>query len=122
MHEKALPSDLVRRLQAAVLTKDRETLEQLVDPGFALTGSAALGLLDKRQWIDSALEFAWEAFDFEESSTIDLESTAVVISRLRQRGRWKGRDISGRFLLVDVCRRLEGDWLLVSRYAERLPD
>lgn len=116
------PADLVQRLQEAVLAKDRETLEQLVDPGFALTGSAALGLLDKEQWIDAALEFAWDAFDFEESRTIDLESTAVVITRLRQRGRWKGQDIGGRFLLVDLFRRFEEVWRLVSRYAERLAD
>lgn len=122
MGDTPLPADSVLRLQAAVLAHDRETLERLVGPGFALTGSAALGVLDRRQWIDSALEFAWEAFDFDETSTIDLGPTAIVVSRLRQRGSWKGTDISGRFLLVDVCRRFEEDWQLVSRYAERLAD
>ena len=116
------PAELVRRLQAAVLEHDAATLDELVASDFGLTGSPALGLLNKQEWIAAALEFSWDSFEFEEMQTVELGHTTAVISHVRQRGTWNGRDIGATFLLIDVWREATAGWQLVSRYAERSGD
>jgi len=114
--------DLLSSVQDAVLGHHRDVLDRLVADDFGLTGSAALGLLDKERWIDAAIDFAWRSFEIESVGVSGHSDRAVIESTLRQTGEWNGRAIDGRFFVVDVWRRHGDAWQLASRYAERLGD
>ena len=112
---------LERELQEAVRVHDRERLGDLVDDAFTLTGSAALGVLNKRQWIEIAVDVDWFAFSFEGFHSRPLGSLVVVSATIAQRASRHGTDYSGTFDLVDVWRPDAGRWRLLSRFAFRRP-
>jgi ketosteroid isomerase-like protein len=108
--------ELSRELVRAVQAHDSTRLEELLAEEFTLDGAA--GQLD-RQGLLAAAEGAYEIEDFayEEIDPDVFGSTAVVVSRYRQRATLGGRDLSLAMRVTDVWVRRDGRWQIVRRHA-----
>jgi hypothetical protein len=103
---------LVRAVQA----HDRSRLEELLAREFTLDGAA--GRLDREQLLDAAEgRYAIDEFSYDEIDPDVYGSTAVVVSRYRQRASLAGEDVSSRLRITDVWVRREGRWQIVRRHA-----
>ncbi len=108
--------ELSNELVRAVQRHDRDRLEELLADEFTLDGAA--GQLDREGLLEaSAGAYEIEDFSYEEIDPDVYGSTAVVVSRYRQRATLSGRDVSLRLRVTDVWVRRDGRWQIVRRHA-----
>ncbi len=109
-------------LQHAVRVHDRVKVEELVAKDFRLTNPKGLGVVGRAEWIDYATRrFTWDKeFEFSDVSVHQYGDSAVVISKVKQRGNFEGKDVSGEFFSFDVWVKGGGRWQIVSRHSDRI--
>ncbi len=111
---------LEKRLQHAVKEHDVPTLHTMVADDFRVTSYSGhpWGVVPKDKWIDYACRIRWTTeFEFQDILVHRFSDTAVVISHMKQNGSFEGRDVSGRWLAIDLWRLEEKEWKILSRHA-----
>ena len=100
--------------------RDRETLEQLLAPDFALVVSARPSQsVARAAWLPAALSgYSCDAFEYRDMQMRDFGDFVVVSSIGVQRATAFGVDRSGEFFLTDLWRpRTDGTWQVFARYS-----
>jgi ketosteroid isomerase-like protein len=100
--------------------RDRETLEQLLAPDFALVVSARPSQsVPRAAWLPAALSgYSCDAFEYRDMQMRDFGDFVVVSSIGVQRATAFGVDRSGEFFLTDLWRpRTDGTWQVFARYS-----
>jgi len=112
--------ELQDRWMQAWRERDRETLEQLLAPDFALVVSARPSQsVARAAWLPAALNgYSCDAFEYRDMQVRDFGDFVVVSSIGVQRATAFGVDRSGEFFLTDLWRlRTDGIWQVFARYS-----
>ena len=119
--------ELERRWGEAFLTGDHEFLESIIAPEFALAASRPSGETDfmfRLGWMRNCPLFEHRGF---EMNMVHV-ATAGPVAIATVEGLWTvdRRDGHGlvpvRFVVTDTWLRRDGQWQVVWRYSNRLPD
>lgn len=114
----------IRALQeawmAAWIANDRDALERILAPEFALIVSARPeARVNRAAWLRTAgTEYTCEAFRYDAMQVRDFGDVVVVSSLATQRATAFGQDRSGTFFLTDVWQAgANGAWQVIARYS-----
>ena len=100
---------------------DREALEEIMAPDFALiVSSAPTQPLPRDKWLALAQAgYVCESFQYKDQVVRFFGDTAVVSSIMEQRASVHGHDRSGEFFLTDIWRLEGGSWRVCARYSSK---
>ena len=104
----------------AWIANDRDTLERILAPEFALVVSAQPDArVDRAAWLRTAgTEYTCESFCYDRMQVRDFGDVVIVSSLATQRATAFGRDRSGTFFLTDAWRiGADGAWQVIARYS-----
>jgi hypothetical protein len=116
---------LTNQWTAAILAKDRAKLEALMSPQFTLQGWDGSWQVERSQWLENTLR----SYDIAEYHHADIVphvygDVAAITSKWYWRGK-RGRDEKKPFeehgYCVDMWRRANGTWQVVSRLTIIMP-
>ena len=119
-------SDLQAEVQAiatrwmqAWIEQDRDRLEAILAPDFALIVSAAPGRgMDRETWLRTCVDYRCTSFEYRDVQIRDLGSVAVMSAIADQQAALNGVDRSGSFWLTDIWRPAGSfGWQVCARYS-----
>ena len=110
---------LEKRLMDAVVARDRPALDSFLAQEFELRTSHGGGELTLRgEWIQAATtKYRVRSYRITGLTVREVGSAAIVNFFCEQQATFAGKDLSGKFFLVDVWQKTENDWKLLTRYA-----
>lgn len=103
----------------AIIRADTAALARMLLPEYSLTVAPSIEVahVPKDAWLRNTINYQLRADRWEASDVRVLGDVAIVTSRLWQHATPGGRDRSGHFMLTDVWRRVDGEWLVASRWS-----
>ena len=106
-----------REWHDAIMRTDTAALSRMLLPEYSLTVAPDLenAYVPRDAWLRNTMGYQMRADRWEASDVRVLGDVVVVTSRVWQRATPGGRDRSGHFVLTDVWRRVDGEWLVASR-------
>jgi ketosteroid isomerase-like protein len=118
-------ASLTNQWTAAIIAKDRSNLESLMAPDYKLEGWDGSWQVERPQW----LENLFQSYDIAEYRHSDIVphvygDVAVVTSKYYwrgKRGRAEKKPFEEHGYVVDVWRRTNGHWQVVSRLTIIIP-
>ena len=102
--------------------RDRDALERIIAPEFALTSARSDRLMPREVWLETAMTRASaHSFEYDDFRVDVFGDAAVVRSRMSQEATVDGQPWDGTFMLTDVWIRRDGRWQVVARHSSTPP-
>jgi hypothetical protein len=104
----------------AWVEQDREALEELLAPDFALiVASAPDHAFGRAAWLDLAIgPYVCTRFQYDQVQLRLIANDLIVMSAIADfDATMGGADRSGRFFVTDLWRRANGSWQVCARYS-----
>jgi ketosteroid isomerase-like protein len=101
--------------------QDREALEEILAPEFALTSARTDQLVGRAEWLGMLDRVRGDSFEYSDLRVDVFGDAAVVRSRMTQAATVDGRPWDGTFVLTDVWIRRWDRWQVVARHSSTPP-
>jgi hypothetical protein len=105
--------------------QDRDTIEEILAPDFALVvASAPHFRLNREPWIELAVgAYVCSRFAYEHVQFHRLSDELVVMSAIADfDAKLGGKDRSGRFFVTDIWKKSNAGWTVCARYSSPPPE
>ena len=115
-------SDREKEFASALQKKDQARLDALLADYFDFWSPAGGGdPIDRDEWLENAhTVYEVQSWSLRQLNVRMAGDTAVVSFTENETSRFKGRSVSGDYLIVDVWTKSPDGWQLATRYSSRL--
>jgi ketosteroid isomerase-like protein len=113
-------SELEKQWMAALQSNDRFALDHLLTEDFEILTPLAGNAIDRDEFIRAVTgSLKLQSYRISQMTVHDFGDTAVVNFLINAKGRFRGRDSSGRYFVVDVWRKSGNSWEAAVRYLSK---
>ncbi|MCA1652728.1 MAG: nuclear transport factor 2 family protein [Sphingomicrobium sp.] len=109
--------------RAALLTKDKAALRDLIHPQFELVAARPNGLMavDRDAWLSALEGMDIAALETRVLKQVSLPHTIIATMDACWKVRYRGQCVDERVLLTDVWVKENGRWQVIRRHSSLVP-
>lgn len=111
----------MQRFDDAVMQRDRQTAEQVLDDDYALVlVHPSPAQMPRARWLEVLEDYHVHSYSVVEQRVDESDGLAVVLSKVQMQATVLGDDRSGTFVISDVWRLRDGSWRVWRRHSSPL--
>lgn len=111
----------MRRFDEAVMQRDRQAAEQVLDDDYALVlAHPSPAHMPRARWLEVLEDYHVHSYSVVEQRVDEADGVAAVLSKVQMRATVLGEDRSGTFVISDFWRLQEGRWRVWRRHSSPL--